>query len=242
MKEKNSLNVLVEELVTLNYLEASYIENRNTEYEEIYLHMVIDPEKKDEFLNSIKNIVDNLPGLVFSKTIENGIYIKLDNNVSTFAVYEFGNYEVLSHSMVLYDPHKKLKAGKQNISYEEIGSIINDISYYLDRFYNTYLIDDKIGSLNFLNLINEMVLKFLAVNYEPTKVFRNYRQVFAELPRDLKPRYNKILAKMRVDSLLECAKMFIILMDEYINNISINIAFVVDIDYYMFVKNLIFSC
>ena len=56
MKEKNSLNVLVEELVTLNYLEASYIENRNTEYEEIYLHMVIDPGKKDEFLNSIKNI------------------------------------------------------------------------------------------------------------------------------------------------------------------------------------------
>ena len=118
---------------------------------------------------------------------------------------------------------------------------MNEITYNLDRFCNFYKLDDKLMALRYLNIVNEKVLAFFKAMYEPQRVYRSYKELLDSIPRDLKSSYMKVVSKLSINSLIECAKMFIVLMDDFINNMSINIAFVVDIDYYMFVKRNIFN-
>lgn len=241
MKEINPLNNLIQQLITLNYIEAAYVENRTNEFEEIYLHLVVNEEEKEVFLNSISSIIDNLSSVVYVRKYKTSMYIKFDDFVSAFILFDFDDYNVYTHSMVLYDPNKKLNSVKKEVPSDETGYIINDIAYNLDRAYNFLKIEDNIMALRYLNMVNEKVLLFLKTTFEPQKIYRSYKDLLNSLPKDMKNKYLKIVSKLKVDSLVECMKMFVVFMDDFINKISINVAFVVDIDYYMFVKKMIFN-
>lgn len=241
MKEKNSLDVLLQELITLNYIEASYVENRINEQEEIYLHLVVSTLNKNNFMNEIFSIIDSLPKVVYQKKFKSSSYIKFEDNSACFVLFDFDNFEVNTHSMILYDPYKKIVSRKKDVLTDEVGYIMNEITYNLDRFCNFYKLDDKLMALRYLNIVNEKVLAFFKAMYEPQRVYRSYKELLNSIPSDLKNNYMKVVSKLSINSLIECAKMFIVLMDDFINNMSINIAFVVDIDYYMFVKRNIFN-
>ena len=101
MKEKNSLDVLLQELITLNYIEASYVENRINEQEEIYLHLVVSTLNKNNFMNEIFSIIDSLPKVVYQKKFKSSSYIKFEDNSACFILFDFDNFEVNTHSMIL---------------------------------------------------------------------------------------------------------------------------------------------
>ena len=150
----------------------------------------------------------------FKKNKDN-TYIKFDNDLSCVIYLEIDNFYVYGDFNVFYDPNGKLLKAVITPTPDIIGETLNEITYNLDRFF-----------------------KYL---YYPQNTYRNYKSLITDLPRDLKPKYNKMLSKLKIDSLIECAKMVFVLMDNFVSSISINVAFVFDIDYYLYIKKLIFT-
>ena len=56
--------------------------------------------------------------------------------------------------------------------------------------------------MTYLSKANENVLLYFKYLYYPQNTYRNYKSLITDLPRDLKPKYNKMLSKLKIDSLI----------------------------------------
>lgn len=240
MEKKNNLHDLVKKIIDAGFTDAIYLEEFNKK-EELHLHLVITEDKMKLFVKLYNMIIDSISNSIYIKKSSSQTYIRFDDDMALFIHFEFDNFYTYCEYNTLYDPNGKLINAVISPTPEDVGNVINEITYNLDRFFNFFRTDDKVNAIKYLSIVNENVLLYFKYMFNPDKEYRNYKTLISELPRDLKPKYNKMLSKLKIDSLIECAKMIFVLLDDFISNISINVAFVVDIDYYLFIKKAIFT-
>ena len=184
--------------------------------------------------------------LTYYKSIESyydfhNYYLKFSSDIRVFLLVDIDNYNMVKNSIILYNPHNLLTANDYMISSKIVGETFNHISYLLDLFSTAYKIKDLVKSMRILNDVNKYILRFFNYQYLPEKVYHNYRECLNLLPEGIKNDCIKIIKKIKIDSLLECSKMIIVLLDEYVSKISIDVAFYINMDFYLSVKRSIFS-
>ena len=238
------IDYLMEKLKSLELIDAAYLEKNRNILDSEYVHLIVNENNKGKFLKNIDCYFNELLDLIFWKCIyTDGIckyYLKFDNDYSLYIILENESYLADINDVVLYNKNNSNRE-KIEIKHEDIGEVLNHISYLLDTFNTSYLVKDKIKAMYILNDIMKHMIKFFNYNYIPEKIIHNYRECMNCLPDLVKESCIKILKKLKIDSLLECCKMMIVLLDEHISKVSINVAFVVNIDYYLHVKRNIFS-
>ena len=246
MENKQIIRYLVDRLAEQKLIEASYLEKNNNEEDNLYLHVVIKNESRELFSKHIQLLFCEMFELTYHKTIESyydfhNYYLKFNSDVRVFLLVDIDNYNMLKNSIVLFDPNNLLVVADHSISSKIIGDTFNEISYLLDIFGTAYKIKDLVKAMRILNDVNKYVLRFLNYIYLPDKVYHNYRECLNLLPENIKNDCIKIIKKLRVDSLLECSNMMLMLLDEQVSKISIDVAFYVNMDFYLSVKRSIFS-
>ena len=240
--EKNLfMHQFVKKMIDEEIIDAAYQEQETIKNEEVNLHLVITENKYQKFIKLYNNILESISNVVYIKKNKDNTYIKFDNDLSCVIYLEIDNFYVYGDFNVFYDPNGKLLKAVITPTPDIIGETLNEITYNLDRFFNYFRIEDKLTAMTYLSKANENVLLYFKYLYYPQNTYRNYKSLITDLPRDLKPKYNKMLSKLKIDSLIECAKMVFVLMDNFVSSISINVAFVFDIDYYLYIKKLIFT-
>ncbi len=246
MKGKEIISYLIKELIEQKLIEAAYLENNANRDDNLYLHLVIKNENKELFNKKIKIIFCEMFELTFHKEIESyydfhNYYLRFNGDIKLFLLIEIDNYKMVNLSDVLFDKEQKLVTGNHSISSEVIGETFNHISYLLDIFNTAYKIKDIIKAMRILNDVNKYMLRFFNYTYLPNKVYHNYRECLNLLPEEIKNESIKIIKKLKIETLLECSKMMIVLLDEHVSKISIDVAFYINIDFYLSVKRNIFS-
>ena len=246
MASKQIITYMIDRLVDFKLIEAAYLEKNNNEEDNLYLHVIIKKDKKDLFSKYIKNLFEEMFELTYYKDIESfydfhNYYLKFNDDLRVFLLIDIDNYSMLKNSISIYDPDKLLSVGDHNISSKIIGETLNEISYLLDIFCTAYRIKDLVKAMRILNYVNKYLLRVLNYMYLPNKVYHNYRECLNLLPETIKNDCIKIVKKIKIDSLLECSKMMLIVLDEQIYKVSIDVASFVNMDFYYSVKRSIFA-
>lgn len=246
MENNQIIKYLIDRLAENKLIESAYLEQKNNENDNLYLHIVIKNESRDLFSKQIQLLFCEMFELTYHKTIESfydfhNYYLKFNGDIRIFLLVDVDNYNILKNSIILYDPNKLLVINNHNISSQIIGETFNEISYLLDIFGTAYKIKDVVKAMRILNDVNKYMLRFLNYLYLPDKVYHNYRECLNLLPEKIKNDCIKIIKKLKVDSLLECSNMMLVLLDEHVSKVSIDVAFYVNMDFYLSVKRSIFT-
>ena len=229
----------IEKLKKQDFIKTICLENG--ELSCLNVHVLIEEDFKLELQKYIDIFIVENEGLIFYKEdFLNGYFFKFEDDFMFRLIINVGNISLLNECEVIKCSTNN-DIQKLSITPELLGNMINDIVFHLDIFNSTFINNDKIKALSILNETYMMVLRFLNYSYQPDNLLVDYRNIVKFLPDEEKDYCLKIERRLKTDTLHECSKMISVLLDGHVSNISISIAFHVNIDYYMHVKNKIFD-
>ena len=238
------LNLIINKFITDKVLKAAYLEKPlNEKYEDIHLHLIFIQEiNKNDIFKIIKTLLDDATFVTYY-VIKNNIYHAVsEDNLSIYFHIDNKNYPY-KNKTYLFDPFDIESDPSMNIdNYAVMNQMIHEVHECINELHNTYkFYEAKEEKLAFLSLSKslEYLFNFLSCYYIRSIENHSFNDVLQEMEKKKKDELEKIVKAISISSVMECAKMFIWFIDEYINGLPINITKEIDIDYYMFVKKLV---
>ena len=117
----------------------------------------------------------------------------------------------------------------------------NSFIYNINLAYRMEVDNNKYVSLSYITNAYSDLLKFLGnfyLRYSPNIncIHFDYNEVLRLMSEKKRNDFKQMVNLMKVDTTKECAKLMLWFIDDYINNLTINVLSRIDIDYYEFVK------
>ncbi len=250
MKQQEAINCLLETLIQLELMDASFltgqIAKRNeNEYSPIELHCIINKVNQVELRKSILPILETYfsvvylkeerkPNLKFHVIYENGIELYL----TCMAVSEIISYDDM---LVLYDPKNLLHVNtqpKRQISYEDIGHRVDEFCLTLVHFYQAA----KTSNLpKMCQLAEEVHQHFLYLWTYQIQISMEDENIMKHLTKEQKKKYLNLMRPYKIESLVEWVQIITNEIDEITQGFSIALISTYHLDFFLYSKKMIYS-
>ena len=238
------LNIIVNKFITDNVLKAAYLEKPlNEKYEDIHLHLIFIQEiDKDDIFKIIKSLLDDATFITYY-VIKDEIYHAVsEDNLSIYFHIDNKNYRY-KNKVYLYNPSDIDNDEKYSLDNKSIIMMMTfHIHEFINELHNTYefyVSEERALALVSLNKSVEYLFKFLSCYYLASPKNHSFNDVMIAMEKEKRSELEKVLRAISINSVIECAKMFVWFIDYYINGLPITITKEIDIDYYLYVKKLI---
>ena len=238
------LNDLLNKLVNENLIKLAYIEKPLTErHDNVNLHLIFNQNNNsEEHLKMIKNFLESKSFLSYSSIADNILHFISEDGLSLYLHADNRIYDY-PQKVVVYNP-LKLEEDNQFLLKEDdvIGDMVKAIyglTYELQNTYQFCLESEVVLGLFCLNKANNFLFQFLSDYYLFNPKNHSYNYLLTKMELDKAEQFKQILAVAKYDSVMECAKMIVWFIDDYISRMPINVAKNIEIDYYLYMKRQI---
>lgn len=240
------LNDLLNKLVNENLIKIAYIEKPLTERKDnINLHLIFNQvDQNIKYLEMIKNFLESKSFLSYSSITDNILHFISEDGLSLYLHADNRIFDY-PHRVIVYNP-EKIDEDTRYLLQEE--DVINDmvkaiygLTYELHNTYQYCLENEEILGLFCLNKANDYLIQFLSDYYLSNPKNHSYNYLLTKMAKDKAEQLTKILEVAKSDNVIECAKMVVWFIDDYISRIPINVAKKIEIDYYLYMKRQINS-
>lgn len=237
----NLLNKLVnEDLVKLAYIEKPLTEKRDN----INLHIIFnDQNKHEEYLKDIKDYLENNSFLSYSSIQDNILHFVSEDGLSLYlhadnCVYHYEKKVTVYNPLKISGDDVQYTLKENNVIKDMVKSIYG-LTYELHNTYQYCLENENALGLFSLNKANHYLFQFLSDYYLFNPKNHSYNYLFNKMEKPKVEQLKKIISLCKIDSVMECAKMIVWFIDEYIVKMPINVAKEIEIDYYLYMKRQI---
>jgi len=168
-----------------------------------------------------------------------------DNGVIIYLyVIRFKDVKPLRNILIISDFREFLKNKMiitDGVSIKEIGDLINQFSFLLVKFYNQYRSDDSLSMLSSATKLAMTLGKFLRAKLDKENGRQGLKDIYLNLPEAYSKKYRQVVQSLKIDNLLEAVKMMMVIFDGFMNDMTIDLAEIVNIDMYLFTKERLWN-
>ena len=210
-------------------------------------------ENESKVINTLYVIVDN----EFIQDVNNDI-IKfcLGNNLFTLVEYkkdelvfvsnDFVNLKIVIlnelsldiTSSILFNPDN-LKVSDEQLSLRTLTISMNQAIIELGNYLTYTIGKDKVQAFNSLAKVNDHIVSYMFAYYLKRINKSLINELIYVLPKDVKLKFSNYLSILQIDKIVECSKMILWFVNDFITNLPIVIAPRINIDYYYDIKKKI---
>lgn len=236
------LNNLLNKLVNDHLIKLAYIEKPLSEKNDnINLHIIFNNDiEKGLYLEYIKTYLENNSFLSYSSIHDNVLHFVSEDGLTLYlhadnCVYHYEKKVIVYNPLNISedDPFYSLK---EDIIIKDIVKAIYGLTYELHNTYQYCLENEYNLGLFSLNKANNYLFQFLSDYYLHNPKNHSYNYLFTKMENIKVEMLKKIISTCKIESVMECAKMIVWFVDEYIVKLPINIAKEIEIDYYLYMK------
>lgn len=251
MIQQKALKIISDEIINQDlalalYLKGSMAEKTDDEYSDVDLYCILKSENIDLFFDRIIDILEKYMPLIFVKKVVFNIpkIIAIFENGLEFDIY----IEVVGKTVeegkiaIIHDPLGVLKnyspkpLGATN---EEIGKNIEELCFALLTFEKNYKRGDLIFCYRVVSHLVSYLGTFLRQIFDPDNAKKGLKGIDKVLPDEYYDKYLEIVKKQKFDTLLDCAKMIVVLLDGFVTKLPLEIAMNINFDLYDYAKKII---
>ena len=243
------INDTIEFYKNNNLLLCAYLERKNkSDYEDTHLYLILDD--KNLTFRDLSNNLDIIKELesntnIYYKKIYNwdrSLHIITIDKLS-FHIHLVKHIYNFEHLNILYNPNNLEVKEDSNNNTNLIFSIkdfINDLNYC----YREITINDNYLGLYYLNKVYNDLIYFLCnfyLDYNVSKddIHVNFDIALKKMDKSKVNKLNQIIKLMNIDTINDSVKLIIWFFDEYVINLPIMVMQAIDIDLYIFIKEII---
>lgn len=235
------LNMLVnEELIKLAYIEKPLTDKKDN----INLHLIFNQSAKDDqYLEMIKNYLETKSFLSYSSITDNILHFISEDGLSLYLhadkfIYRYDQKVVVYNPLNLDDFDLEYRLCEEDVVKDMVDAIYG-LTYELHNTYQFYLENEKSLGLISLCQANNYLFRFLSDYYLFNPKNHSYNYLLSKMEADKSEFLKKIISMVKVDSVMEAAKLIVWFIDDYITKLPINVAKEIEIDYYLYMKKLV---
>ncbi len=233
------VNRLYSYLTKINYVKALSLENNSKSFSNLYV--IVDDNS---------DVYEKIKLDIFNFVNENNLFniINCNNNEMTFVSNDFISLKVFIVSKltsdltqyILYNPND-LKPLNETLADIAMIKSMNTVFYEFSNFINYSLNKDNIQAFNALVKVNDYVISYMFAYYLNKSNKGLLNELIKELPKNINLKFKNYISLLKYERTVECAKMILWFVDDFITNIPIVIATHINIDFYFEIKQKILS-
>lgn len=253
MKQYDAINIISKTIVDDGLVEACFLKGsiarqEEDEYSDVDFYCLVSPENVNKFLDKRLSYLETYKPILYLEEVnfvgpqlvciyEDGLHFDL-------YMQTLGNLNHADQALVIYDPKKLLENYKHEelvLTNQELGKLVNEFSYTLMDVYTAFKREDFIFSYKLVNVLHSLYTQVLRSFVDPKRSKIPCKGLIKNLSETELKDYLEVIKLIKYDKLLIATKALIMKMQELIGNLPIKIAEVVNYDFFLFAKKLIYS-
>jgi predicted nucleotidyltransferase len=235
-------------LVDACFLKGSIARGEEDEFSDVDLYCLVDKSKLNEFLSKRLKYLELYHSLIYWEEVNfvGPQIVAIFDNGLHFDLYTLTieNLNQNDQIMIIYDPKKLLSEYKPlplQLNSKEIGIQVNEFSYTMIEYFASYKRGDYVFAFKLANYMHSYYSSFLRSFKDPTRSKIGVKGFLKKLKDQDLQKYIHVTKLLRYETSLLAVKTLIVMMHELIVNLPISIAEVVNFDFFLFGKKLIYS-
>lgn len=253
MRQYEAINIISKAiiddgLVDACYLKGSIARQEEDEFSDVDLYCLVSQDKVDKFINNRLTYLETYKPILYSEEVnfvgpqivciyEDGLHFDLYLQTKD-------NFSYKDKILIIYDPHKLLAEYKDeplSLTISELGKIINEFSYTLIDLYQAYMRKDYLFSFKLVGYLHSIYTQVLRSFIDPSRSQIATKGFLKKLNENDRKAYLEITKLIKYETTLLAAKTLIVKMNDLLGHLTINIAEVVNFDFFLFAKKQIYS-
>lgn len=244
---KVSQAIIKENLIDAIFLKGSIARGEDDEYSDVDLYCIVSSNNYDTFLNRRLSYLQSYKPILHTQNVdfvgpqiiciyEDGLHFDL----YTITFDKINHYDQIK---VLYDPNNILEEYKTQylqLQPEEVGDLINEFSFTLIEYYQAYHRKDEIFALRLAHYLFGFYTELIRYFIEPNKArigVKGFKNI-TNYPNYKK--YLEVLKNLHYQTSIIAVQLMVIEVDNLVLQLPVKIAEYLNIDFFLFSKNLIF--
>jgi predicted nucleotidyltransferase len=253
MIQYDAINIIAKAIIDDGLVEACYLKGsiarqEEDEYSDVDLYCLVSLENEATFLKKRIQYLETYKPILFFEEVnfvgpqlvcvfENGLHFDL-------YMQNKQNLSQKDQILVIYDPKQYLstyQAESLSLTNKGLGTIINEFSFTLLEFYQSYQRKDYLFSFKLASILHSLYLQTVRSYVDPEHSLIPCKGLLPKLEGNYRKDVMEITKLLKYDTCLLAVKMMIVKMNELIGNLPISIAEIVNFDFFVFVKKQIYS-
>lgn len=227
-------------------LDGSLIVQEEDIFSDINYTIGIDYNYYDKFMTNILDLLEVYDTVLFSKEYDKNhhTFVYDDGVIVKLSLTDYKNIKLPNKYCVLFDKDGLLNGLEivlNKISDEKLADIINELSLNLIDFKKSFLRKDVVYAMILVSEMLSQTAIFLRAMDNPNYANLSLNKCFESMSKDHRIEYAKVVKEFRYNNLLPCVQLLVLLLNQNIQNLSIEIAQYVNYDLFNYAKKELFS-
>lgn len=243
------LNDLLNMLVNENLIKIAYIEKPlSSRSDNINLHIIFNDANDKDFkttdsLEMIKSFLETKSFLSYSSITDNILHFISEDGLSLYlhadkVIYPYDTKVIVYNPLNIDENNEQYNISKNDVK-DDMVKALYSLIYQLHNALKHCLENENVLGMFCLNRASDYLFVFLSDYYLGNPKNHSYNYLLTKMEKNKADFLKEIITKTKIESVIDCAKLMIWFIDDYIANLPINVAKEIAIDYYLYVKKQI---
>lgn len=228
------LNRLFSYLTKNNLVSLLSIDEHNKGYGFLYAKIILNVSYND-FINKLTEYIDNSQYEYYY--VNKDEIIIIDEFLITLKISIVNEIVTSDYKNIIYNVNDIKPI--DNLNY--IANMINNSFICLNYYIHYYKANDYITAFNYLSETDNYIIKYLFSTLLEQNYIGKLKDLFDVMTLDKKQEFLNYHKLLEINKMVECSKMMIWFLNDYIISLPITIAKVINLDFYLSLKKEILN-